>query len=44
MDILVRDGIYKRVEFMIQNILDILALLTKNLREIQQTIQASLKY
>lgn len=34
LDILVRDGIYKRVEFIIQNILDILAIITKYLGKI----------
>lgn len=34
MDILVRDGIYKRAEFAIQNILDILALMTKYLHKV----------
>ena len=34
LDILIRDGIYKRVEFIIQNILDILAIITKYLNKI----------
>ena len=34
LDELVRDGIYKRVEFIIQNILDILAIFTKYLKTI----------
>ena len=34
LDELLRDGIYKRVEYIIQNILDILAIFTKYLRNI----------
>jgi len=34
LDELLRDGIYKRVEFIIQNILDILAIFTKYLKKI----------
>ena len=34
LDVLVRDGIYKRIEFIIQNILDILAIFTKYFKKI----------